>query len=185
MSDHIVPEPTVVFSPHIINLFWSHVNKTAGCWIWTGEISYRGYGRFRPGSSKTKTQRWLAHRFAWFVTFGTIPDGLQVCHDCPDGDNKACVRPDHLFLGTQTDNIQDALRKGQMLVGVRWNECHPPESICRGEGQAGAKLTNEQVFDIRARYVKGVTGFMKLAKEFHVSKATIMRIVLRRIWTHI
>lgn len=90
--------------------FWSHVDKSGECWEW---IAYRnnsrgGYGRFQPAVGIRKE----AHRYAWEITHGPIPDGLYVCHDC---DNPSCVRPDHLFLGTQKDNIRDASRKGRMV----------------------------------------------------------------------
>lgn len=83
---------------------WSNVEKTDGCWLWRGATNNRGYGVVRWNGSAR-----LAHRVAWLVANGAEPDGL-VCHRC---DTPLCVRPDHLFVGTQTDNMRDAAAKGR------------------------------------------------------------------------
>jgi DNA-binding CsgD family transcriptional regulator len=86
--------------------FWRKVRKGEECWEWTGfRVPPLGYGRFRLNDEQT----W-AHRVSWELTFGPIPEGLQVCHRC---DNPPCVRPDHLFLGTPLDNVRDMIGKGR------------------------------------------------------------------------
>lgn len=86
--------------------FWSHVDKSdSGCWQWRELVRGLKYGRFRVGNTI-----WRAHRFSYQLAFGPIPNGLFVCHRC---DNARCVRPDHLFLGTHTDNMRDAQAKGR------------------------------------------------------------------------
>jgi len=85
--------------------FWSNVDKTDGCWLWTGLTMGAGYGEM---GWQGRTQ--VAHRISWQIHNGEILSGLNVCHHC---DTPACVRPDHLFLGTQRDNVRDAVAKGR------------------------------------------------------------------------
>jgi len=89
--------------------FWGHVDKSdiGGCWLWIGTRS-RGYGHFTLNETRSPER---AHRTAWRLVHGNIPHGIFVLHRC---DNPACVRPDHLYLGTQADNIRDAFRKGRI-----------------------------------------------------------------------
>ena len=85
--------------------FWSKVNKTDGCWEWTAYLNKQGYGRYGIGSNVYR-----AHRLAFEEAYGPIPEGMFVCHKC---DNPSCVRPDHLFLGTNSDNLKDCSAKGR------------------------------------------------------------------------
>lgn len=103
--------------------FWSKVEITSGCWLWTGSTNGSDpkwqYGQFFHGRSRAQ-----AHRVAWVLARGPIPDGYFVCHSC---DVTRCVRPDHLFLGTPSDNMWDASLKGRQR-GQQFTACkngHP------------------------------------------------------------
>ena len=85
--------------------FWAKVHKTSTCWLWTASTNKCGYGQFNY-----KGMCHLAPRFAYLIAIGSIPDTLCVLHRC---DNPRCVHPDHLFLGTQTDNLRDMIAKGR------------------------------------------------------------------------
>ena len=134
--------------------FWTHVTKTESCWLWTGATS-RGYGSYWGGG------RMLAHRYAWIATNGEIPAGLFVLHNCPDGDNPLCVRPDHLFLGTQAANMRDMTMKGRSPV---------------------ARLTPEHVHEIREWLAAGM-GPTKIARAYNVTRAAINSIKKGRSWS--
>lgn len=85
--------------------FWNKVLKTDDCWTWTSAKSRKGYGLFWDGNKFVR-----AHRASYVLAFGPIPDGMCVCHHC---DNPSCVRPDHLFIGTNADNVHDSIAKGR------------------------------------------------------------------------
>jgi hypothetical protein len=89
--------------------FWKNVRKSDACWEWTANRSTAGYGHIKKGGRQG--EQLGAHRVSWELHNGPIPPGLFVCHHC---DNPRCVRPDHLFLGTTTDNVRDAICKGRM-----------------------------------------------------------------------
>lgn len=89
-----------------VSRFWSKANKTSTCWLWTGGLTPKGYGQF--ACKQINESR--AHRFAWIICHGEIPDGLHVCHIC---DIRHCINPDHLFLGTNQDNVDDKVAKNR------------------------------------------------------------------------
>lgn len=120
--------------------FWNKVQKSETCWVWTGSLTPKGYGKFGDGFMQSPK---LAHRVSWEWAHGAIPDGLLVLHKC---DNSACVRPDHLFLGTNYDNVQDCVQKGRQS---------------KGEKHGRAVLTLQQVHEIQASTLT-VTELSKL-----------------------
>lgn len=155
--------------------FWDRVEKTDGCWPWKG-AKVSGYGKI------TITGRiWRAHRRAWFLVNGPIPPALDVLHHC---DNRPCCRPDHLFLGTNADNIADRVAKGRSPRGdSHWSRRHP-EKMARGEAVGGAKLTAAQVSEIRSRHAEGEASY-SLGPRFGVSPRTIRDITSGKLWKHV
>lgn len=101
----------------IAERFWKHVRKTEGCWEWIGQIQSKGYGWMelnlkRDEAGKERRLRVRAHRMSWQLHKGNIPDEVKVLHTC---DNRKCIRPEHLFLGTDKSNYEDAIAKGRRI----------------------------------------------------------------------
>lgn len=145
--------------------FWGKVKKTNGCWDWTASRA-NGYGLFWFNGQYVK-----AHRFSWEMHIGRIPKGMLVCHRC---DNPGCVNPAHLFLGTQKDNMQDALKKGRTIK-------------MHGEKCGKSKLTEKEVLLIRREYkpYSRNNNLRTLAEKHDTHQANIRDIVKRNTWKHI
>ena len=142
------------------------IDQATECWNWTASRTPQGYGYIRI---KKKTLQ--AHRVMYAIAVGPIPAGVWVLHVC---DNPCCVNPKHLFLGSRHDNIDDMVRK---------NRHFKP----RGESHPRAKLTLEQVEDIRRRAMTGTRGNKfgnqgDLAREFNVTRQAIVAIVHKHSW---
>lgn len=150
--------------------FWSRVRKTDTCWLWLGKKNDDGYGRIIVNNITI-----TAHRYSWILHNGPIPDSLSVLHSC---DTPGCIRPDHLFLGTQIDNINDMVNKGRQSAPI--GELHPR-----------AILTEAQVIEIRSRGQKQTSqrcrkhGCAALARDFGVSEGAIRSILQGKNWRHI
>jgi hypothetical protein len=149
--------------PPIEDRLWSRVTKGLGCWEFQGGRNGQGYGSIGWNGVSRR-----AHRVAWALTYGPIPDGLDVLHHC---DNPPCVRPDHLFLGTDADNVADRERKGR-------------NKVPRGEQQGSAKLTNAEASRLRQLYYQGVPSPV-LAAEFGLHRTVVWRIATGRSWKHL
>lgn len=149
----------------LLERFTKYVGKPLpnGCIPWTGQLQPNGYGRLGGGS----TRSWKgigAHRLAWEFAYGEIPKGLWVLHRC---DNRRCVNPNHLFLGTSRDNTADRVKKGRGAKGRSINT---------------VKLTEKAVLKIREAYATGKISQVALAKKFGVTQSNVSSIVLCKNW---
>lgn len=201
----------------VITRFWKYVQKTDTCWLWIGAIDTTGYGKLNIDRKAVSV-----HRLSYTLHIGTIPADLYVLHHC---DVRACINPEHLFLGTHLDNIRDMLQKKRHLMAIdpqrilegarQYNRTHPtrpklsgihhwsqryPDRIPRGERHGSrtkpgrlprgihhhkAKLTEEQVREIRTLYAaaEGRRGIViALARRFGVTRTNVGSIVRRKIW---
>lgn len=143
--------------------FWEKVRKADddGCWEWEGCKDDAGYGIFVTAYANRRGKRVKAHRQSWEFCFGKIPEGFFVCHHC---DNRGCVNPKHLFLGTPAANSADCARKGR---------------YASGENHSKAKLTRKQVDEIRRRAGERQVD---LAREFGVHQVTISHVIRFKRW---
>jgi hypothetical protein len=148
--------------------FWSKVERSDdGCWLWKAHFYNDGYGQF---SFRDRPLR--AHRVSWVIVNGDLPLDVQVLHRC---DTPACVRPDHLFLGSHQDNMDDMKTKGRALSGDRNTSRTNPEKLARGADHGNAKLTSEQVRKLREMKKSGLT-YTQMAGTFGASRSTIAAI---------
>lgn len=155
--------------------FWDKVEKTVYCWEWKASKTKFGYGKFRNKLAYT------AHRYSYFIHFGEIMKDMHVCHKC---DNPSCVNPDHLFIGTMQDNMRDRDNKNRTAKGIRNGSNTKPERRARGSRCGSAKLTENDVIEIRKMYLKDHNR-QKIADVFSVTAMTIYYIVKYETWKHV
>jgi hypothetical protein len=169
------------------------VCEKTGCWIWAEGKWSDGYGQFGYSIDKDTWKPIRAHRASWIIHRGAIPNDLWVLHKC---DTPLCVNPEHLFLGTNQDNMDDMMAKGRGTVGLKNGkythpECTPrgdrhgsrtsPGRLPRGEEHHNTKLTWDQVESIRSEYPYAESA-EAMGKIYGVSGATILRIVREKVW---
>lgn len=152
----------------ILNDFNSkYIVNENGCWIWQSKCDKGGYARFRGilGSRNLC----LAHRYAYEKFKGKIPKGMCVCHNCPNGDNRNCVNPEHLWIGNHLQNNRDKGIKGTQ---------------CKGITNGQHKLSENDVKEIKKRLINGEYG-TDLSKEYDVSPGLIYHIKQARSWKYL
>jgi hypothetical protein len=167
---------TIEITHQTLRLFWSRnrvsnlppqsVPQYAGldrCWDWSGTLSKAGYGKIKVGDVHT-----TAHRISWAIHYGPVPEGMCVLHKC---DNRCCVNPNHLMLGTIEDNNLDRVAKGR-------------SAPLMGSALPQAKLTDDQVRQIREMYRIGLSQSVIGAK-FNMAQQSIQKITSRRLWKHV
>lgn len=134
-----------------------------------------GYGKFGV-AGKTL----LAHRLSYIIHIGEIEKGKLVCHSC---DTPNCVNPNHFFIGTIQDNVDDKVNKNRIPRGNEHHAKTNPENLARGEKKS-IKLTNEKILEIRMRFANGESR-ASLKKLFNIHHSTVGRVILRKSWAHI
>lgn len=145
----------------MIDKFWARVQRTDGCWLWTGTVTVFGYGSVGSGVQSPKSLR--AHRVSYELFKGPITEGMHVCHTC---DNRRCVNPLHLFLGTIADNTADMVTKRRHGFG---------------ESHSRARLTEADVLAIRS----STDSPTRIGRLYGVRRCTVSNIKAGRIWRHI
>lgn len=171
--------------------FWSKVDKSGDCWNWTARTDRHGYGKFRPDGGNISEVG--AHRVSWVIANGPIPNDRIVCHTC---DNRLCVNPAHLWLGTPAENSADMARKGRVICGNtpdtaargdrHWSRTHPEEFAAahRGERNPSARLNEDIVRSIRIAFAGGESQG-SIGRRLGIPQPHVSRIVLRRSWPHV
>lgn len=149
-----------------VERFWIRVDRSNenGCWIWKGDRSKKGYGQLKINGTNAR-----AHRIAYKLEHGIIPDGLLVLHRC---NNPSCVRPSHLYAGTPKDNSRDLQATGYQNTNA-------------GSRNGQAKLNEYQVTEIRQRYAAGDVSQYELARLYSVSRSCIKDVVNHTWWHHV
>lgn len=143
--------------------FWALVNAGKGCWLWMGAADNAGYGNYRVAGRSVK-----AHRVAYALEHGRVPAGLTVRHGC---DQPGCVRPSHLSIGTQAENVRDRTLRNRHVPAL-------------GESNGHAVLTASAVADIRSRHARGENQ-ASIARTYGVHRTVVGRIVRRQTWRHV
>lgn len=152
-----------------IDSFKAKISRSSdpkACWEWTGARTRLGYGWVNfDGRSR------LAHRVAYTIFVDSVADELKVCHRC---DNRACVNPEHLFIGTQAENMKDAKLKHRLRI--------TRGSFRPGELHTKSKLTERDVATIRDRYASGLAFQHQLAAQFNVTQSAVSMVIRRKNW---
>lgn len=189
----------------IAQRFWANVDRNGpvpehrphlgACWIWVGQRTRRGYGQVNWNARSHN-----AHRVAYILAYGPVPlIRPEVTHLC-DGGSIGCVRPRHLMADTHANNQAAMARRGRSARGIRnWPSNHQaeiraatlrrfserPETFARGERAGGAKLTENDVREIRRLLSDGTMTGTAIAQQFQVDSGTISQIRHRKTWAHV
>lgn len=147
--------------------FWPLVLKTDSCWLWQGSVNNKGYGTIFRGYQLGKV---YTHRLSWELANGPIPEGLEILHDCPGGDNPLCCNPAHLRVGTHLENMADMRNKGRNQIGSQ---------------RPNAKLTEDQAREILVLLREPDPNYAAIGKQYGVADATIASIAKGRSWAHV
>ena len=152
--------------------FWTKIDKESSnifyngsrCWEWTGALLTKGYGQYRRNGRDIS-----AHRYSYFLNFGEFDTKLNVLHHC---DNRKCVNPSHLFLGTNLENVQDRNKKGRQFRPV-------------GEANGHSKITEKDVIEIYKMYDSGKYKQKEIAQMFGIAECSITFILTGKSWNYL
>lgn len=153
-SNHVEPEPM------------------SGCHLWTGALNPFGYGSFGWKMPNGRYKTVVASRFAYTLAYGEIPSGLYVCHKC---NNRMCVNPDHLYAGTQKQNVDDAVRAGTHVLAR--------DGYNSGSRNGRARLTEDDVRRMRSEYAAGNTSYKKIAQKYGMNTAAARSAIIGETWS--
>lgn len=142
-----------------------YINKTDTCWLWTQDVYNYGYGKLSIGKGKQVR----AHRYMYEKYKGTIPNNMNVLHTC---DNPRCCNPEHLFLGSQEDNVKDMMDKSRGGYKTFHGDNHPMRKIDMAKAE-----------EIRALWAKGGLYQREIGERFGVSQAVVSKIIKGELWT--
>jgi hypothetical protein len=162
------------FNGNMEQRFLSYVEKTDSCWLWTGG-KCNGYGIFWADKS------FRAHRYSYTIYKEPIPVRMIIRHTC---DNPSCVNPDHLLVGTSKQNSEDMVDRNRQAKGDNHPARTNPKNLCRGEKHLWAKLTEDDVREIKVLLGFGVS-LREIAKQFDVDYTNISNIKRGKTWKHI
>lgn len=171
-AQELAPLPDA--DPRFVARLLKRLDRSGPCWVWTGWCLEKGYGVIEYKGRRIRT-----HRAAWILFKGPIPDGLCVLHSC---DNPPCCYPEHLWLGTDLENVADMVSKGRAASGDRSGARTHRERRPRGQRHPQAKLTDNDVLEIRAA---SHLSYGARARLYGVERTTISAIVRRKSWTHL
>ncbi len=160
-----------MFNNDVVERFWEKVKKQDGCWEWQSGARGGGYGGF-----KIDGRAWLAHRVSWIINYGNIPEGLNILHKC---NNKNCVNPNHLYVGTQKENVRDAID-----AGTHYRIPDEHRRPVRGLEHKNAKLDHLKVREIRRLRKEGL-GCRELGRFYDVDHSIISEVCNNKIWKHV
>lgn len=160
----------IITSMSFYDKFFSRIRVKKGCWEWTGNKYVGGYGQYSSGYRK-----YQAHRLMWTCQNGEIPSGAVVMHNC---DNKLCVRPSHLILGSQKENMRDMIKKKRDRFYFKLNPPH-------GERNSNSKLSENDVIEIRRTFASGSISREAICRKYGIKNSNVSNIVNRASWKHI